>query len=1232
MAKIKNSTKYQNALDGIRDKIQVNIEKSADEINQEIKTHGLPLSNDVAKLPFLAKVQYWLKVWSTSNNILTFLFQYVRPDEWLRVTRDYYASLKTLGKNIIEQGRGNPIRTEKDFHNKLKKIRELINGMNKVATDGNLTEKQKQRRFEMYQAEIESEVRLLQEYKKPGTNHIDIRVGELYENFYKALQKQANEDPDDLKGCKTVFEWWKEAGSDTGKRLNKLEELIEQVVKAKKDKANTGFWEDSLGFLLNWNKAIYKDGIDGFVDDSDNIKKMYKWLNDLGNMEIPKPRIKVNPLTWVTYVLGTLGRFIIQGVQKLLKNTGNLAFNIARTGVFTSPQFINQMFYKYGYPKGMLLLIIRWVVLFNLIIPVLTSLRDAVYILTQFIISKLPDEASGISGKTAGYILKIIMQTVLYCFAIGPVDTIGQYLGYPESQKELAQFQDELTYTQENFWKELGEKIMNGAIMIIPRVLGTLASPTPLGDFLVKSFFGVKIFGSWLFTGKISGEDVENLKEEWGYFSNPTPDFVASQIFDFKKFIDDAFRNKEMFELNNLEQELERIKKEVQTKANAQVDILLDDGTKNLLSAKLEKAKEEIRKYLIEPRTDASFLSQAEFISLTDLGFLTYNPNYIKSFSEDAEKNREAQSNIQRLCRDNAFSNLDPNEAPIGILVGKVFYPFVDDYSIISSNRNKIISYKENTYEPHFYDKQNDKFISLRKMANNYLKTDVAKVQLMAENQQYTNNIIEDIQTVTKELFTQDEKIKELFGPNKDGKGGRMSMWELELIRTSKNGVGKVAKPYMNNQFELAYNNIREVKNEVKKVIEKSNERIDLINKYIEKFVTWANSKSNTNSSNDKVLVKAYITDLEEKNLEYVMVEKEVQNGEYTVDNTGKKTYGYHKLSVPVLKHFEYFNINESKNKKQNIINERYLLGNKNMRTRYLFEESDEKRFGENKFDHWYDTFTFQKYDEKSGEFKDIETDSLKHGKIKERFNDFIKNYDGDDAFVRAVVDTHPEVLRFKYLKDQANIQETYYPTGLASILSVIRESKGEYEIFSVSRQKGGNWNLVKGDFTQKEMSNMVLTKQIPPEKKPRERENGLESLKKKEATGTNSLRNDEKEGLKNLPKKVKEKVQEKISRGWTTELPPNIFKKFYEESEISSVFNEKIKIYKLEATPEFFRSLQKNSSHVLIRRGFCRSILMAKNDSDINSEQRKVVNHILSKCEDKFEGKFGLRYLSKKS
>lgn len=296
-----------------------------------------------------------------------------------------------------------------------------------------------------------------------------------------------------------------------------------------------------------------------------------------------------------------------------------------------------------------------------------------------------------------------------------------------------------------------------------------------------------------------------------------------------------------------------------------------------------------------------------------------------------------------------------------------------------------------------------------------------------------------------------------------------------------------------------------------------------------------------------------------------------------------------------------------------------------------LFEE-EEQRFGENKFDHWYDTFTFQKYDEKNNDFKDIDTDTLKHGKIKERFNDFIKNYDGDDAFVRAVVDTHPEVVRIKYLKDQANIQETYYPTGLASVLSLIRESKGEYEIFSVSRLKGGNWHLVKGDFTQKEMSNMVLTKQVPPEKQPKQRENGLESLKKKESAGTTKLASDETEGLKDLPKRVKEKLREKMSKGWTTEVPPKVFNEFYEESELNSVFNDKIKIYKLNSTPEFFKSLKDNSSHVLIRKGFCRSMTLAERDGDISNEQRKVVNHILNKCDEKFEGKLGLSYLSKKA
>jgi hypothetical protein len=375
------------------------------------------------------------------------------------------------------------------------------------------------------------------------------------------------------------------------------------------------------------------------------------------------------------------------------------------------------------------------------------------------------------------------------------------------------------------------------------------------------------------------------------------------------------------------------------------------------------------------------------------------------------------------------------------------------------------------------------------------------------------------------------------------------------------------------------------------------------------------------------------------------MIKAKLNGGEYStkfIDATGKEVIRTRKIEKGLYqllkeKEEEYDKVIEEfeKIKKtlgENTIKKIIMSEMKKYNRQRLFEEEEEQRFGENKFDHWYDTFTFQKYDEKTNDFKDIDTDTLKHGLIKDRFSDFIKNYDGDDAFVRAVVDTHPDVVRIKYLKDQANIQETYYPTGLASVLSLIRESKGEYDIFSVSRLKGGNWHLVKGDFTQKEMSNMVLTKQVPPEKQPKQRENGLESLKKKESTGTTKLASDETEGLKDLPKRVKEKLKEKISKGWTTETPPKVFHEFYEESELNSVFNDKIKIYKLDSTPEFFKSLKDNSSHVLIRKGFCRSITLAKKDSDISNEQRKVVNHILNKCDEKFEGKLGLSYLSKRS
>jgi len=305
------------------------------------------------------------------------------------------------------------------------------------------------------------------------------------------------------------------------------------------------------------------------------------------------------------------------------------------------------------------------------------------------------------------------------------------------------------------------------------------------------------------------------------------------------------------------------------------------------------------------------------------------------------------------------------------------------------------------------------------------------------------------------------------------------------------------------------------------------------------------------------------------------------------------------------------------------------LSSNMEIRKRRIFEQEDEKRFGENKYDHLYDAFTFEKYDDKTGEFKEIETDSLKHGKIKERFNDFIKRYDTDDAFVRAVVDTHEDIARIKYLKDQANISEAYLATGLALVLNAIRESRGEYEIFSVSRSNG-NWHLVKGDFNQKEMSKMKLTKQIPPEKQPKKKENGVESLKKKELTGITLLNQDEKKGLGELPMQIKRKVLEKLRSGWVTEKPYEFLKEFYSVSDINSVFNDKIKIYKLNPTKEFFESLSQNSPRVFIRKGFCKSLNVIKNTKISSESGEKVFKHILDKCQTKFKGEYGVTQINK--
>jgi hypothetical protein len=110
----------------------------------------------------------------------------------------------------------------------------------------------------------------------------------------------------------------------------------------------------------------------------------------------------------------------------------------------------------------------------------------------------------------------------------------------------------------------------------------------------------------------------------------------------------------------------------------------------------------------------------------------------------------------------------------------------------------------------------------------------------------------------------------------------------------------------------------------------------------------------------------------------------------------------------------------------------------------------------------------------------------------------------------------------------------------------------------------------------------------------------------------------------------IKRKVLEKLRSGWVTEKPYEFLKEFYSVSDINSVFNDKIKIYKLNPTKEFFESLAQNSPRVFIRKGFCKSLNVIKNTKISSESGEKIFKHILDKCQTKFKGEYGVTQINK--
>ncbi len=78
--------------------------------------------------------------------------------------------------------------------------------------------------------------------------------------------------------------------------------------------------------------------------------------------------------------------------------------------------------------------------------------------------------------------------------------------------------------------------------------------------------------------------------------------------------------------------------------------------------------------------------------------------------------------------------------------------------------------------------------------------------------------------------------------------------------------------------------------------------------------------------------------------------------------------------------------------------------------------EKQGTKFGEDNFKHWKDTFTFKSQDEKNpGQYKEVK---INMEDVMDRIDHYRKKYDEDDAFVRAVIDTHDDVVKVMFTKD----------------------------------------------------------------------------------------------------------------------------------------------------------------------------------------------------------------------
>jgi hypothetical protein len=92
--------------------------------------------------------------------------------------------------------------------------------------------------------------------------------------------------------------------------------------------------------------------------------------------------------------------------------------------------------------------------------------------------------------------------------------------------------------------------------------------------------------------------------------------------------------------------------------------------------------------------------------------------------------------------------------------------------------------------------------------------------------------------------------------------------------------------------------------------------------------------------------------------------------------------------------------------------------------------------------------------------------------------------------------------------------------------------------------------------------------------------------------------------------------------------MPPQEVAKYFTKSSINSAFSDKIEIYKLKPTKEFFGSLKSQKNDIEINRGFCRTLYFTKRDLTLSQLSKETVEGFLEDCNQRFDGKFGIFHI----